>query len=145
MSTKGATLTPTTRQNISLSKTKYNKADLIKSGYIYLDRLQADPKQLPTISGLCLECGISREQLDHARINHPEVNALVNHIGQLQEEYALTRGMTNKANPVFAMFLLKSKHGFIDQPQQLNQTNNFNISPELLKDAIELMNSENKK
>ncbi|KKL07091.1 hypothetical protein LCGC14_2589470, partial [marine sediment metagenome] len=49
------------------------------------------------------------------------------------------------ANPIFSMFLLKSKHQYHDQPKQLFQQNNFNITPELLQDALKLMHSKDKK
>lgn len=73
-----------------------------------------------------------------------EVADILEYISMMQEELALRGGLTNKTNPVFSMFLLKSKHGYIDQAQNLTQNNTFNISPDLLADALEIMRSKRK-
>jgi hypothetical protein len=142
MSTKGKELTPATRHNISVSKTKIKKSDLIKAGKEYLTQLQENEKQLPTITGYALYAGISKRHLYTLADKYPEVSHILELIINLQEEYALTRGITNRANPIFSMFLLKSKHNFRDNPQNVSQTNNFNISPDVLADAIQLMRSK---
>lgn len=62
-----------------------------------------------------------------------------------QEEYLLTRPFTEKANVLMSMFLLKAKHHYQDEPKQLTQNNNFNISPDILADAIKLMRANSDK
>lgn len=147
MSDKPTTKALTTREKISLSKTKYTKPDLIDGSVDYIDSiLNGDPKEkkIPSIVGLCLEIGISRSRLYELADKWQEVADILEYIRMLQEDKALQGGLTNRLNPVFSMFLLKGKHGYQDQAPTLNQTNNFNISPELLADAIKLMRENNK-
>lgn len=141
-------LSLTTRQKISLSKTKYTKPVLINGAVNYIDKiLNEDEKKktIPSIVGLCLHIGISRSRLYELSDQWVEVSDILEYISMMQEDKALQGGITNRLNPIFSMFLLKGKHGYQDQAAQLNQTNNFNVSPDLLADAIKLMRSKNTK
>ena len=147
-------LSRTTRQKISMSKTKYTKSVLIDGGVAYIDKiLNADEldrnddkkrKLIPSIVGLCLDIGISRSRIYELAEKWTEVADILEYIRMLQEDKALQGGMTNRLNPIFSMFLLKGKHGYIDQAPQLNQTNNFNVSPELVADAVQFMREKDK-
>lgn len=120
---------------------------MIDGAVDYIDSiLNADPKEkkIPSIVGLCLHIGISRSRLYELADQWQEVADMLEYILMMQEDKALQGGMTNRLNPIFSMFLLKGKHGYTDQAPQLNQTNNFNISPDLLADAIQLMRSKEK-
>ena len=139
-------LSPLTREKISLSKTKITKAHLMSSAVEYLNSVLSAPpedKRLPTVAGFCLAAGISRSRLYELGSVPGEVADIIEYIGLLQEDRALEGGLTGKTQPIFSMFLLKSKHGYTDSAPTLNQTNNFNVTPELLADAIQIMN-ENK-
>lgn len=145
MSTKGNTLSIATRQKISISKTKHTKSHLIQAGNSYIDSLcneSGDIIRPPSVVGYCLEAGISRSRLYELLPIWSELADTIEYIEMLQEDYAINMGFTSK-NSIFSMFLLKSKHQYKDQPQQLTQNNTFNVSPELLADALKLMN-ENK-
>ncbi len=139
MSTKGKQLSTKTREKISLAKTRITKSALITAGQNYFERLASNPKELPTLTGFCLEANISRSHLSELAHKYSEVMDIVEKLEQMQEQYCLTNGITNKANPIFSMFILKSKHNFKDQPQKLEQNNYLNVSPELLADALKLM------
>lgn len=117
------------------------------AGAKYIEKILNTPKEdkpVPSVVGFCLDAGISRSRLYELAQSWQEVADILEYISMMQEELALRGGLTNKTNPVFSMFLLKSKHGYIDSAPQLSQTNNFNISPELLSDALELMRSKRK-
>lgn len=142
MSDTTKALALTTRQKISLSKTKFTKEYLVEAGASYIDKILNAPKEdkaIATIVGFCLEAGISRSRLYELAQTMPEVADIVEYIEMLQEQTALTGGMTNRLNPIFSMFLLKSKHNYHDSPQQLTQNNTFNVSPDLLADALKIM------
>lgn len=131
-----------TRQKISLSKTKYTKDYLAKGGAEYIEKflnMKDDEKRMPTVAGFCLHVGISRSRLYELAGIMDEVADIVEYIGLMQEDLALNGGMFNKTNPIFSMFLLKSKHNYRDTPANLTQNNTFNVSPELLADALTLM------
>lgn len=110
----------------------------------YHKKLMEDPTKLPTIGGYCLEAGISQQNILEYTTKYPEVGEIINYILELQQEFCLTNGIKQKVNPIFAMFLLKAKHNFKDNPQQLTQNNYMNISPDVLKDALQLMGKTNK-
>ena len=147
MTTKGLTLSPETRAKISLSKTKHTEASLTAGGVSYLDSiLNPDPNKtvpIPTVVGLCLHCGISRSRLYELLPSMPKVADIVEYIEMLQEQFAINEGFRGKAS-IFSMFLLKSKHNYHDSPQQLTQNNYMNISPDLLADALAIMNEDKK-
>lgn len=142
MSTKGKTQTKETREKIALSQTKLKGEALkqaINKGIEYIEQLKQDEKQLPTLQGLALSMGINYTYLLELYATKPELTEIINHIKLLQEQFLLTRGVSSKSNPVFSIFLLKAKHNYQDKPQQLTQNNYLNISPDVLKDALKLM------
>jgi hypothetical protein len=141
----GKTLSLTTRQKISLSKTVHTIDSLMSRAAEYVESIvnaKPEEKKVPSIVGFCLHTGISRSRLYELAQANTEVADIVEYIGMLQEELALSGGLTNRTNPIFSMFLLKSKHGYQDTPANMNQYNTFNISPELLADAFALMRSK---
>jgi hypothetical protein len=114
------------------------------AGNVYIANLNNNPDTMPTLQGYCLEAGVSPSNLNDYRVKFPEVDQLCDTITLEQENFLLTRAINNKSNPIFSMFLLKSKHGYHDQPQSLTQNNSFNISPDLLADALKLMAGKSK-
>jgi len=135
-------LSVTTREKISLAKTKFTKDHLVSAGVAYIDRIttaKPEDKLVPSIVGYCLEAGISRTRLWELSQQWEEVANIIEYIGMLQEELALSGGLTGRTNPLFSMFLLKSKHNYQDTQAQLTQNNTFNISPDLLADALAIM------
>jgi len=147
MSTKGLQLSEETRAKISLSKTKHTKASLTAGGMSYLASI-LEPEEgkivpIPSIVGMCLYAGISRSRLYELLPSMPEVADIVEYIEMLQEDYAIRMGFTSK-NSIFSMFMLKSKHNYKDSPQNLTQNNYMNINPDLLADALRIMNEDKK-
>lgn len=144
MSTKGTKMLPETREKISLAKTKITLQHLREKADTYHATLFMNDKLLPTLQGYCLVAGISPGYLYELSNEMPEVADIIEMIKVKQEKFLLENGITGKANPIFSMFLLKSKHQYQDSPQQLTQNNNFNISPDILADAIKLMRAKDK-
>jgi len=144
MSNKGNTTSIATRNKISLVKTKHTQTQLVRAGNAYIKHLEENPKELPTLSGYCLKASIHPTNLRDYTVKYPRVRQHIETISLLQEQYCLVNGIRNRTNPIFSMFLLKSKHGFIDQPKTIEQHNTINLTPELMADAIAL-SEENKK
>ncbi|MBV6446388.1 MAG: hypothetical protein IFNCLDLE_02686 [Ignavibacteriaceae bacterium] len=136
---------PATREKISLAKTKIDLQTLREAADNYHQLLLTNSKLLPTIQGYCLAAGISPSYLYSLAQEMPEVEEIIEMIQVKQEEYLLTRPFTEKANVLMSMFLLKAKHHYQDEPKQLTQNNNFNISPDILADAIKLMRANSDK
>jgi hypothetical protein len=140
MSTKGTTQTALTKFKISLANTEHKPEEFLIAWSKYENKLLADPKKLPTIGGYCLEVGISQTHILEYTGKVPGLEEIINRILELQQEYCLVNGITQKVNPIFAMFLLKAKHNFKDSAiTNATQINNMNISPEVLADALKLM------
>lgn len=149
MSTKGLTLSEDTKHKISLSKTKHTARTLTASGLSYIDSLLNPDGELigiPSIVSYCLHAGISRSRLYELIGQMPEVADIVEYIEMLQEQYSLKAGYTTK-NSIFAMFMLKSRHNYKDNAANLTQNNNYfqGISPDLLADALTIMNKDKAK
>jgi len=140
MSTKGTQLSTATRQNISLAKSKIKVSDLIESANSYIATLRGNPDAVPSIASFCLHARISRPYLYELAQSRPEVSDILDYIGLLQEQYALNKGFNSKAQN-FAQFILKAGHKYSDNQASLTQNNYMNISPDVLKDALKLMNS----
>jgi len=141
MSTKGHPQTALTKYKISLANTEHKPEEFLTAWSTYEDKLLADPKKLPTIGGYCLEVGISQSHILEYAGKVPGLTEIVERIMELQEEFCLTNGITQKVNPIFAMFLLKAKHNFKDSAiTSATQINNTNISADVLADALEIMN-----
>ncbi len=148
MSTKGLSLSEETKRKISLSKTKHTARTLTASGVSYIDSILDSKGRLtavPSIVSYCLHAGISRSRLYELIGQMPEVADIVEYIEMLQEQYAINAGFTTR-NSIFAMFLLKSRHNYRDNAANLTQNNNYfqGVSPELLADALTLMNKDKK-
>jgi hypothetical protein len=139
MSTHGIIPSKTTRQKISQNRRQFTIAHLTNSYNTYLQHLQDNPTEAPTLTGLCLTIGCSIYSLPELRDKHSQLNEQAQHIETLQEQFLVTRGLANKANPQLVKFLLQSKHKYNDVPQQLTQNNNFNITAEQLKTALSMI------
>jgi hypothetical protein len=146
MSTKGHEMTASTKLKISKANTTHLLPEFLEAWERYETRLKNDPKLLPTIVGYCLEVGIPNSNILEYTAKYPEVNQIVNNIVDLQQAFCLENGITQKVNPIFSMFLLKSKHNYRDIPSNLTQNNTYmNISPDVLKDALALMGDKHDK
>lgn len=142
MSTKGKELSTTTRYKISLSKTKDRTETLEKlRGYI---SLLNDPKEktlIPSIVSASLYAGISKKALlawELTTAENSEVREILDFIRDIEEKYLRENGLLGLTDSKLTGLLLKADHGLQEKPTQLTQNNNFNISPDLLAEAIEL-------
>lgn len=138
MSTSGLKHSPATIAKISLAKTKLDPKSLDKTLQSYLDELSDNPELCPSLAGLAKRYGMTTATITN-NSHIPQVAQIIETIQTLQEDYLITNGITGKASPAFAQFLLKSKHHYSDDKPSLTQNNFMNISPEVLSDALKLM------
>jgi deoxyribodipyrimidine photolyase len=140
MSNAGNTHTLATKAKISQKLTQYKIDDLIQHTQSYIEQIKQNPQTLPSIAQLSTIIGCNKTLLLEKSTNSPKLASLLQEIETLQETYLLDRGNSAK-NPNFQIFLLKTKHNYKEQPNNLTQNNTFQISPDLLKTVLKEMNS----
>lgn len=142
MSTKGNELTISTKYKISLAKTK-NRSEIVEKLKEYKSML-LDPKEkglIPSIVSASLFAGISKKSLlawELTTAEDSEVREILDFIRDLEEKYLREMGLLGLTDSKLTTLLLKAEHDLQEKPQQLTQNNTFNMSPEILAEAIEL-------
>lgn len=138
MSFKGNKQTPQNKLAVSIA-TKKDHTVLLESLETYISQLK--PQDFPSIVSACLCANMSEKAVLSYEMRQPEestIRSLLDKIRMLQKKFLLDNGLSNKINGKLTGLLLSSDHGINDKPQQLTQNNTFNLSPELLAEAIEL-------
>jgi len=97
----------------------------------------------PTIEGLSLKLKVGTRTLYDWEKVYPDFSQTLDNLRNTQKDLLISNGLMGKYNTRFSMFLLKANHGMKENEPLVNaeQNNNFNISPELLADALKLMES----
>lgn len=105
----------------------------------YIDKLQ--PQDFPSIVSACLYAQVSEKAVlsyELRTTENSEIRSLLDKIRMLQKEYLIKNGLANKINSPLTLRLLSAEHNLNEKPQNLTQNNTFNISPELLAEALEI-------
>ena len=130
--------------NISIIKrgrpTKYSVTGTPERAKKYTQKA-LDEGNFPTIEGLALELGVSARSLYGWETEYPEFFQTMETLRDAQKHMLTSGGLTGKYNARMAVFLLKASHGLTDTAPPINATqiNNMNISPEVLADALKLL------
>ena len=98
----------------------------------------------PTIEGLASHLGVGTRTIYDWEAEHPDFPHTIDELRDTQKQLLITNGLTGSYNTRFAMFLLKANHGMSEKDPLISATQNsyMNISPELLADALKIMNSQ---
>lgn len=139
MSSKGITHSPATRLKQSLANRKLTNTEQIKRAQEYISYCEANPKHLPNDASFALALSLTSNALLEAVSYNPELVQYLDQVHTKQRVYLLTRGIEGKTQPAITALLLKSKHGYQENPANLTQNNYMNVSPDVLKTALELM------
>lgn len=143
MSNKGTQLSIISKTRISLANTK-DRTELHAKINEYIESLKEN--DFPSITKASLFAGVSEKMLlsyEARTAENSNIRVLLDHIRDLQKEYLTVNGLQNKTNSNLTILLLKANHDLKDSPTQLTQNNNFNLTPEILAEALEL--ARNKK
>lgn len=142
MSTKGKIMSLATRQKISLANTK-DRTELLRKLKEYAESL--GPADFPSITNAALYSGISENALlawEARTEDNTEIRQILDFIRDRQKSDLFTKGLNKVYDSKLTGMLLAAHHNVREQPQSLVQNNTFNISPELLAEAIELTRSK---
>lgn len=144
MTTLGQNLSLETRQKISLAKTK-DRTELHKKIEEYI--LALTEKDFPSITRAAIYAGISEKALLAYELRtgeNSEVRILLDTIRDLAKATLMENGLNKKFDARLSSFLLQANHGLKTEPTHLEQNNIFNVSPEILAEAIQLTRSPKK-
>lgn len=110
---------------------------------IYTNSCVADGV-FPTIEGLATHLGVGTRTIYDWETEYPDFSQTLEKLRDTQKHLLITNGLTGSYNTRFAMFLLKANHGMSEKDPLISATQNsyMNISPELLADALKIMNDQ---
>jgi hypothetical protein len=100
------------RPRIDLQNTK----DVQTRTFEYMEAAE-QAKVFPSVSGLALAFGCSRQNLNQFLLAHPS-HPTTDFIQQVKEAFAdilQNAGLYGSANPIMSIFILKNNHGFVDK------------------------------
>lgn len=119
--------------------TKYTK-ETPRRVISYIKKCQ-EKGLFPTIEHLAYDLGVGTRILYEWEKLYSDFLQTMDMLRDAQRHLLISGGLTNKYNPRFASFLLKANHGFVDSKPAINatQNNTFNVSPELLSEAISIV------
>lgn len=95
----------------------------------------------PTIEGLAISLGVVSKTIYTWEKEYEEFLHTTEALRDIQRSLLIKNGLNGKYSTSFAIFLLKSMHGFSDSKPlyEAVQNNYMNISPEVMADALKLM------
>ena len=98
----------------------------------------------PTIEGLASSLELGTRTLYDWEKTHADFSQAMDKLRDAQKQLLITNGLTGGYNTRFSMFLLKANHGMTEKEPLVDATQNnyMNISPDLLADALRLMESQ---
>jgi hypothetical protein len=143
MSTKGLNQSIEVRKKISIANTK-DRTVLHQKIKEYIEKLI--PEDYPSLTACAIYCGISEKMLLAYELRtqeDSEIRIMLDQIRDIQKQNLMKNGLFKSYDSGLSKFLLTSNHGMRENPTSLTQNNTFNVSPEILAEAIEI--SRNKK
>jgi hypothetical protein len=96
----------------------------------------------PTIEGLATTLHVGTRTIYDWELGHVEFSQTLGLLRDLQRELLITKTLDGSYNTRFSIFLLKATHGMTEKDTLVSNTQNnnyMNISPDILADAIKLM------
>lgn len=99
-----------------------------------------EKKDFITIEQLASQLGVGTRTLYAWEKEHSEFQHTLDMLRDAQRDQLIRGGIQNKLHPGVSIFLLKASHGMQDRQPLVHatQNNNFNVSPELMAEAIKL-------
>lgn len=146
MSSKGNALTIESKYKISLAR-QGNRTEVLKrlKDYVQLLTDLNEKTVMPSIVSASLYAGMSKKSLLQWELTtgeNSELRQLLDFIRDIEEKYLRENGLLGLTDSKLTTLLLKAEHGLQDQPASLNQTNNFNVSADILAEALEISRSK---
>jgi hypothetical protein len=91
---------------------------MIKDGWDYLNELDVSiDTLLPTVEGLAIKLGISRDTVYEWDKEYPEFSDIVKKLKNDQAQKLIQNALANKYNASIAKLILSGKHGYVEQSE----------------------------
>lgn len=102
--------------------------------------------EFPTIEHLASYLGVGTRILYEWEKEYSDFLQTMDMLRDAQRHLLISGGLSNKYNARFAAFLLKASHGLTDATPlvKATQNNTFNVSPDLLADALKIIEEKDK-
>lgn len=121
-----------------------NIKDVMERTSLYFKRCDEEFQE-PGVAGLCLWLGITSERwkswVDGAEFNATH-RVFCERVMTLLESRLEEQMIQGKINPVTAMFLLKSQHGYVDTPQPKRSQKRQSIKEMPVTDILKLISKK---
>lgn len=137
MSNKGNQLSLATKMAIGTANAK-NRAIVDKKALDYIKQLSKG--DLPSVTACAIYIGINEKNLVAYEMGTEEGSKIRLILGTVRDKQKLAlmeRGLNRKYDSRLSAMLLERLHGMRETPK-LEQTNIFNVPPEILAEAIAL-------
>lgn len=139
MSNAGNKHTSIAKRKIGLANAK-DRAKIDKLVSNYISTLK--PQDFPSLTDAALYAGIAEKNLIAYEISTPDgskIREALDEIRDRQKSFLMKNGLFRVTDSRITGLLLEANHGVKkDTPNNLTQNNIFNVSPEVLSEAISL-------
>jgi len=93
--------------------------EIIEEGWKYLNELDVSVYTLlPTIEGLAIKLGISRETVYQWEKENDQFSDIVKRLKADQAEKLIQNALNNRYNASIAKLILSGKHGYVEKSEQ---------------------------
>lgn len=136
MSNKGNHHTEIAKRRIGAANQK-SRAIIDSKSKEYLQGLNEE--DFPSVTECALHAGIAEKNLiayEMSTADGSKIRQVLDELRDRQKLWLLKNGIKNKANTKIAILLLQAQHGLTPQAPSLTQTNIFNVSPDVLAEAL---------
>jgi plasmid replication initiation protein len=138
MSFKGHNHSLAVRTKISLDNQK-NRTIIDNKVIDYINCIKKS--DFPNLTDCAIHAGISEKRLIQYELTTGEdstIRLALDLIRDLQKSSLMKNGLYKIFDNKITTLLLKANHGLREEPTHLEQNNIFNISPEILAEALEI-------
>lgn len=127
--------TPIKRKGAGGRPTKYTP-ELVKRAHWYIrGGYEECGDVIPSVAGLALEIGVSKETCHAWRAKHPEFSGLLDDLHHAQERKLLSGGLSGAYNATIAKLVL-NKHDYVERAERDHRSSDGSMSPQRIERVV---------
>lgn len=134
-----------TKYSIKLGRPSKYTVNTIPKAKKYTEKCLSS-NQLPTIEELAITLGTGTRTLYDWQEDYPDFSQTMDALRDAQRYLLIKNGLNSTYSTQFSMFLLRAIHGLNDRKPdyQATQNNYLNISPDVVTEALKMMEQNSK-